>query len=329
MLVVTEDGDLHARAVASLLRSRFDTRVACWHIGAMPAAACAFEVGHGAARTRTLLEGGIPLDDVGCIWWRRPSAAEPGPSLDAAAARFRADEIDAFVRGMLWSQRVAWVNDPQVQRRSREKLVQLAAACAAGLAVPETIVTNDPHEARAFLARLAPSAAVVKRVSATPGLFVETRLVTEAELARLDALRSCPAILQAYIDGVMDIRLTWMGGDVRCVAIDSQSGTGRVDSRLDLSVAYVPHVLPDDVLAGLRRLMDALGLAFGVIDLRLDRDGRYWFLEVNPQGQFAYMELKSQVPFVEPFAAFLAETAMAAAAGRLRSPSSTGNVGTR
>jgi hypothetical protein len=44
-----------------------------------------------------------------------------------------------------------------------------------------------------------------------------------------------------------------------------------------------------------------------VLDLQLDRDGRYWFLEVNPQGQFVYLELKSQVPFVEPFAGFLAE----------------------
>lgn len=309
VLVVTEEGDLHARAVASLLRSRFDMRVACWDIRAMPASACTFEVGHGAARTRTLLEGDVPLDEVGCIWWRRPGGVEPGPSLDAAAARFRADEIDAFVRGVLWSHRAAWVNDPAVQRRSSEKLVQLAAACAAGLCVPETIVTNDPDEARAFLQRIAPSSAVVKRVSATPGLFVETRLVTQAEVARLEALRSCPAILQAYVEGAADIRLTWMAGEVRCVAIDSPSGIGRVDSRLDMSVAFTPHALPDDVRAGLGRLMDALGLVFGVIDLRLDRDGRYWFLEVNPQGQFAYLEIKSGVPFVEPFAAFLGETA--------------------
>lgn len=309
VLVVTEEGDLHARAVASLLRSRFDTRVACWDIRAMPTTACAFEVGSGAARLRTLLEGGIPLDEVGCIWWRRPGGVEPGPSLDAAAARFRADEIDAFIRGMLWSHAGAWVNDPRVERRSKEKLVQLAAACAAGLSVPDTIVTNDPDEARTFLQRIAPSSAVVKRVSATPGLFVETRLVTQAELARLGALRSCPAILQAYVDGAADIRLTWMAGEVRCVAIDSPSGVGRVDSRLDMTVAFTAHTLPDEELARLRVLMDALGLVFGVIDLRLDHDGRYWFLEVNPQGQFAYLELKSGVPFVEPFAAFLGETA--------------------
>jgi glutathione synthase/RimK-type ligase-like ATP-grasp enzyme len=223
--------------------------------------------------------------------------------------QFRADETDALTHGLLWSHPTVWVNDPGRERTAGEKLVQLAAAAACGLDVPDTIVTNEPEAARAFIDRVAPAPVVVKRVSATPGLFVETRIVTPEVRARLDALRACPAILQSYVEGVADIRLTWMAGETRCVRIDSPAGAGRVDSRLDLSVAFAPHALPVDVARGLGALMEALGLVFGVIDLRLDADGRYWFLEVNPQGQFAYLELRSGLPFVEPFARFLAACA--------------------
>lgn len=309
VLIVTEAGDLHARAVTATLRDRFGVHAATWDLRSLPAPGCSLEIVRGAMRATASLRSRAVLDDVGCIWWRRPGRVAVQPGADAVMEQFRADETDALTHGLLWSRQAAWVNDPGRERMAGEKLVQLAAAAACGLDVPDTIVTNEPEAARRFVDRVAPAPVVVKRVSATPGLFVETRMLTPEVQARLDALQGCPAILQAYVDGVADIRLTWMGGETRCVRIDSPAGAGRVDSRLDLSVDFVPHALPVHVARGLGALMQALGLVFGVIDLRLDADGRYWFLEVNPQGQFAYLELRSGLPFVEPFARFLATCA--------------------
>ena len=317
VLIVTESGDLHADAVAAVLRDREGMRVATWDLRTVPARGCTFGVASGAVHAVTAGTPDVPLDDVACVWWRRPGRVPMQAGPDATMERFRADETDALTHGVLWSHAATWVNDPARERIAKEKLVQLAAAATCGLDVPDTIVTNEPHAARAFLDRVAPARVVMKRVSATPGVFVETRLVGDAERARLDALRTCPAILQVYVDGVADVRLTWMAGDIRCVRIDSPAGSGRVDSRLDLSVAFVAHEIPPGVARGLGALMHALGLVFGVIDMRLDAAGRYWFLEVNPQGQFAYLELKSGLPFVEPFARFLARCARGEAPGPL------------
>lgn len=44
--------------------------------------------------------------------------------------------------------------------------------------------------------------------------------------------------------------------------------------------------------------MGALGLEFGVLDLWLGTDGEYYFREVNPQGQFAYLEIKTRLPLL-------------------------------
>lgn len=45
--------------------------------------------------------------------------------------------------------------------------------------------------------------------------------------------------------------------------------------------------------------------AFGVLDIRLGLDGEYYFLEVNPQGQFADLEIKTGLPIFVGLARFL------------------------
>jgi len=50
------------------------------------------------------------------------------------------------------------------------------------------------------------------------------------------------------------------------------------------------HALPAEIERKLRRLVAAQGLNFGAIDMVLTPDGRYVFLELNPNGQFLWME---------------------------------------
>jgi D-alanine-D-alanine ligase-like ATP-grasp enzyme len=76
--------------------------------------------------------------------------------------------------------------------------------------------------------------------------------------------------------------------------------------RLNLNAKHVAHDLPDDVADKLRALMRRLGLAYGAIDLRLTEDGRYVFLEINPAGQFLYVEEQTGQPITAALAARLA-----------------------
>ena len=52
--------------------------------------------------------------------------------------------------------------------------------------------------------------------------------------------------------------------------------------------------------------MHELGLVFGTVDLKLTDNGEHVFLEINPQGQFLYIEILTGLPISRALAEFLA-----------------------
>jgi glutathione synthase/RimK-type ligase-like ATP-grasp enzyme len=147
---------------------------------------------------------------------------------------------------------------------------------------------------------------VFKRTGASPGPISKTEFFTPLVAERLNSIRTCPTTFQEYIEGRCDLRVIWIAGDIYATAGDSQSGTTPQDCRFDHTVAYLQWKLPKSVTEGLSRLMTGLGLLYGAIDLRLGDDNDYYFLEVNPAGQFIYVELKTGYPLISAVASLLA-----------------------
>jgi hypothetical protein len=71
---------------------------------------------------------------------------------------------------------------------------------------------------------------------------------------------------------------------------------------MNFDVKYQAHELPPETAAKLHELMGCLGLTYGAIDLRLMPEGRYVFLEVNPAGQFLYIEQATDQPIAAALA---------------------------
>ena len=146
---------------------------------------------------------------------------------------------------------------------------------------------------------------VHKALSSPQHRFLETRVWTASDRERIRDLPLCPTIFQERIMGPSDIRVTFVGDRIFAARIDTAQGRAPVDSRLDLDAPCAPHALPDDVCIGLLRLMSGLGLLFGTIDLKLTDSGEYVFSEVNPQGQFLYIEILTELPISDAVAEFL------------------------
>ena len=68
---------------------------------------------------------------------------------------------------------------------------------------------------------------------------------------------------------------------------------------------YVPHELPANVAEKLYALMDALGLVFGSVDMIVTPEGKYVFLEINPNGQFDWVAKRAGLPIYEALADLL------------------------
>lgn len=96
-----------------------------------------------------------------------------------------------------------------------------------------------------------------------------------------------------------DIRATVVGNQVFAVSIHSQDWE---ETRVDWRRGSNPHLLhevidlPDDLSEQCIRIVQSQLLRFGAIDLVLDSDGEFWFLECNPNGQWAWIENRTGLP---------------------------------
>lgn len=193
-----------------------------------------------------------------------------------------------------------WVNPPEAEARVEgHKLRQLRRARAAGLRVPETLVTSDPEAARAFAARHGHDV-VVKLLGALShtmdgqGTRMPTTPLGADDLEALDGLRSGPLCLQPRLVSTRELRVVWVDGEVFVGAVDTERDA--VDWR-STAGRWRPHTLDDATRESVDRLMRDLGLTMGALDLLLPADGGApWFLEVNPSGEWGMLEAFLELP---------------------------------
>ena len=299
ILAVTHEGDEDAPAVLGAL-GRLGAEVAVVDLARYPGlGAVAFEHGgHGTGDRWLLPREGRPIRaaDVTAVWWRRTRPPVAHPGLSGGDAGYAERQAEEALRGFFAALPARFVNDPWRDQRACHKPLQLAAAEAAGLRVPPTLVTSDPARARAFLASQGGRRVIHKALHATPVDWHTTRFLEGRDLARLEAIRLAPTILQAYVPGV-DVRVIAVGERLFAAEIDASATASPQDFRTvyeDCRVA--PLELPGEVAAGLRRLLASLGLAYGAIDLRRGEDGALWFLEINPSGLWRFVEHRTGQP---------------------------------
>lgn len=311
ILIVSRPGDRHAVAVASELeRLRVDARVL--DVGMYPyrmALRAEYADGQTRAFSLTAPDGTIiPLGECRAIWWRRPGVPLIAPEIRQPNHRcFALQESCDAIAGTFSSLDTFWVNDPASELIAVHKVYQLRAAQDVALRVPGTLVTNDPARAHAFIDQLGPERTVYKTFSATTEEWRETRTLRPDEVDLLDSVRYAPVIFQEYIPADIDLRVTIIGDETFAAAIHSQ-GTGYdVDYRMGLGRARVEPVdLPQVVEQALQGLMRQLGLVYGAIDMRRTPDGSYVFLEINPSGEFLFIEDLTGQPLAASLARCLA-----------------------
>jgi glutathione synthase/RimK-type ligase-like ATP-grasp enzyme len=303
VLAITHPGDDHAPLVVDAL-ARLGADVTVLDLSDLPRAGRLVFAYGGAGSARELLLDGRPpsrAEDVTAVWWRRPRPFAAAHALGPADAALAARQTGEALMGLLASLGAAGVrlvNDPWRDEVASLKTRQLAAAERAGLSLPSTLVTSDPEAARAFLGAYGPGGAVHKQLHATTEAWRPTRRVSPGDLARLDTLQYAPVILQAFVPGV-DVRVTAVGDELFAAEIDARA-TASPDCRV------APCTLQDREADALRALLRELDLSYAAIDLRRRDDGSYAFLEINPGGQWYFVEQRTGQPITAALASLLA-----------------------
>lgn len=309
ILILAPSEDLHARRVAQEIELLGEkAQIINWLLAARGLRA-SFSYTEKLAEILIQSEEdgpATPLADVGAIWTRRPSPpAIPTGVIDAEHRRFARQEWQDLLDGLTLSLGLDAVTvNPLPAQRAAIKPYQLAIAQRVGLSVPETLITSDPLRAEHFVE--AHRGRVVHKAMTSPrNAFVETRRWLRTDRGALHQLLVAPAIFQRLVDGPIDIRATIVGQEIYAAAISTAHSRAGLDSRLDLDVPMSAYEIPAEITRQLHALMAALGLTFATVDLKIDNTGQIQFLELNPQGQFLYIEILTGLPICAALARLL------------------------
>jgi ATP-grasp ribosomal peptide maturase len=255
----------------------------------------------------------IPFEHINSVWYRRPTVFTVPDEVPPGQRKFIVEESRAAVGGLLRSLPAVWVDRPDRIANAGFKPYQLKIAAESGFQVPETMITNIPEKARRFVSDA--SVPILTKSMATGWISEGSGIyssfytsILDSDLQSLDRVRNSPALLQYFVPKAYEVRVTVIGKEIYAVEIHSTSPESYIDWRTAYSdLRYKPHQLTDSVKACVRTLMEHFELEFGAIDLIVTPDGDYYFLEINPCGQWAWLEQEVGYPMRRALANLLLE----------------------
>jgi len=251
-------------------------------------------------------------DEISSVWYRRPEPFSLAKDLSPEEKEFAYHECTSVVQGMYRAFDAFWVNHPDRIRVAESKPLQLSLAYQLGFAIPRTVFTNDPEELGRFYEDCAGQ---VVYKSMTQGVLgksrqqsVYTSRLKAEHIGQADLLRNSPGLFQQEVPKSCDLRITVIGERVFAVEIHSQGDPASVvDWRRGEvpQMEHLPHQLPAAIERLCLALNERLGLHYSAIDMVLTPGGDYIFLEINPTGQFGWVQGVTGLPLIESLADLL------------------------
>ncbi len=263
---------------------------------------------HGATqRVAQVGDSRFDLARVTAVWYRRPQQPVVHDYLRAQATRPWVETQCNTLLESVWNAHAGlWLpGTPARIEQASSKVFQLDFARSLGLEIPPTLITNSPAEILEFYRQH--RGKIVRKALKSADVFADdgarvrpfTYLVSRRDLAHVYGSECCPTIVQAYVEKRIELRVTVVGQRVFAAEIDSQRANHtRYDWRHH-DTAHTPHrthELPVQLQQACVRMIADLGLLFGAIDMIVTPDSRYVFLELNPNGEYLWIESLTGLP---------------------------------
>lgn len=247
----------------------------------------------------------INLTHISGAYIRQPRL--PTLSIHDADADFARREIGESLRA-LWRyiDDDIWLNAPHNILRASNKPEQLKIAQRLGFHIPQTFIGADMLALRDFCHSVTGDV-IVKAVKhgflydGHQAKVAATQKINKDNLEDLINYAKLPMIVQERIHKKCDIRVTVIGEKLYATAIYSQEyEETAVDWRLadhyKISLKHESIELPSAICDLCIVITKYFKLKYSAIDLILSKDGQYYFLEMNPNGQWAWIEQLTDYP---------------------------------
>lgn len=239
----------------------------------------------------------VDLTQIKSVYFRRPEIRRHTQDISLAEGNFIQSELQSCLEGLYKILNNAyWINNVFAIRNAENKIYQLLIAKDLGFNIPHSIITNHSDSALKFY-KVNNSNCIIKPLKSglvqygnEEGVIFTNKI--DLNSANVDRVEGCPVYLQKLITKKGDIRVTVIGDKIFSAFIHSQESKEskidwrRVNHPLKHSAIQLPANLENKCLA----LTKQLSLKFAAIDFILGNDGNYTFLEINPNGQWAWIE---------------------------------------
>lgn len=192
-----------------------------------------------------------------------------------------------------------WIPKPEKAKGSLNKLEILLIAEEIGFNIPNTIITTSKEEVRSFLNYN--NSIITKPISEASTMIykgVLTPMFTKEVFNNdIDDFPEIffPSLFQQNIIKQFEVRTFIHRKKIYSMAMFSQrdikTNTDFRNYNDEKPNRYVPFLLPKNIEKKIIRLLKKLDLNTGSIDLICDVNDNFYFLEINPVGQFGMVSL--------------------------------------
>ncbi|MFW1977563.1 hypothetical protein ACNPQK_22590 [Acinetobacter guillouiae] len=228
------------------------------------------------------------INDFCVIWWRRVSKTQSylDESHDKSIHEVVNQSSYIHVFGLIKNYfKGHIINKPDAAILAENKITQIKVAISVGFNVPNTLFTNDPAELEKFYTYNKKNI-IMKSYYNLAAMPIKTIHVTSRMLEDKEGIKMSPAIYQELIDGNQHYRIIMIGD--KYIAYETINND--LDSRLDLRKPIKVTNITQDLYEKLLEFLNILGLEMGIFDFKRSKNGELFFLEINQQGQFAYLD---------------------------------------
>ncbi len=235
------------------------------------------------------------ISDFTSVWFRRTKLADY-TNYSIHQQEFLLNEFDSFLKNIFSILKTKkWLSEPKNVYVSENKLLQLKEAKLIGFKIPSTLITTTKSKIKQFYFDNKCKIIIkpfwnskIQIDGKTKLLF--TNLVSKSDIENIENIEITPVIFQEYIDKKKEFRVTIVNEEIFIASVDSQScAKTKIDWRRD-NLTFIKDNLPIDIQYKCFELVKTLGLKFGAIDLIQDKKDNFIFLEINPNGQWVWIE---------------------------------------
>lgn len=227
----------------------------------------------------------ITSNDTYSIYYRKPmlpDLTEYEPQYHLMIKR----DIISVINGIVDSFYGKVLTKPCVLRKVENKVYQLIYASEKGWKIPGSYIGNSINECSKYEKDLSIIKPLTtgKVYSKTGCEIYQTQLFSGA----YEDVNNTPVYLQKYVEKSYEVRVTIIGNSVYSVRIDTKN---KIDWRADYhNHKYTCIVCPSEIVQKCYQMMNDYSLNFGAFDFIVTHEGEWIFLEVNPNGQWLWLE---------------------------------------